>query len=122
MNEKLTYDIDYINAILKDEKKYINIFFRNKGEWNDEMLFSQRYLDMVFDLDINDINLIYEAINLQHEEIDLKKIERNGHLPDDVKLVIVLLKECAKLRIPRFFAVGIIAMYLELCKNFKINY
>lgn len=103
-------------------KTYLTMFFKNRLDDNGceieiEELHTKRNISLVLNLSICDgMPLIYEAL-------DSKKAgpKRKGKISEDVEFVIKMLNECAKLSMPKPFAAGLIAVYLETCKGCKIE-
>lgn len=106
-------------------KYYIDLFFKDKtmycgGPIPNSFLYKDRYISAVLNLDIcNGMDFIYDAIGAKYTEKQLRHLERQGQLPEDVKYVIAKFRDLAKAGIPKQFAVGILLIYLELCEGFK---
>ncbi len=133
----MTYDLDEDIEINEDSaltvedfkslaRNYLKVFFDKRKDLNGQLvkskaIYTDRNVCMVLNLNICDgMALIYDALN----PICLKKKSKAGKVDkvgEDVRLVISLLKECATLSIPKCFAAGLIAAYVELCKDCKIN-
>ena len=106
----------------------LSTFFKNKvdtdgNEINQEILFTERNISLVLNLDIcNGMPYIYDAIELLYKKkVVNKEFDRKGKIPEDVVFIIGLLKECSKLSIPKSFITGIIAVYIEVCKGRELD-
>lgn len=105
-------------------KFYISLYFENKrclaGQpFTEEVLHSPEHVDLVLHMDIcKGADLFYETMGTT-EEVN-RVAERNGQLAEDVKKLISLLNECAKLGIPSCFASGICILYLKLCDGLEV--
>jgi hypothetical protein len=105
-------------------KFYLTLFFKNKV--NDdgfaiesEDLLTNRNIFMVLNFDIcGGMPLIYESLkNVYAKEIQ----KRKGKVAGDIQFVLNTLNECSKMSIPKSFASGLLAVYIEMCKGCKIN-
>jgi len=106
-------------------KSYLSLFFKNKvdedgNELESEVLFTQRNVSLVLNLDIcNGMPLIYDALKPLFRKEALKT---KGKIPGEIQFVLKMLKECSKLSIPKSFAAGLVAVYIEVCKGIKLDY
>jgi len=115
-NEVTTQDcLDYAAYFLK-------IFFKNKVdqfgfEIDQEDLLTDRNISLVANMTIfNDMSIIYDALRMGN-----KAEKRKGKIAEDVELVLKLLNECAKISAPKNFAIGLIAIYVEICEGCKLE-
>ena len=71
---------------------------------------------MVLNFNIcNQMPIIYNAIKPCFRKEKIK-----NKIPAEVSFVLTMLKECSRLSVPKPFATGLIAVYVELCKGCKI--
>jgi len=104
-------------------KSYIRTFFNNKtNEFgsviNPEDLITERNISLVLNTSICDgLPLIYEAL----KPILSMTVKKKGQHADDVQLVLKLLREMAKLSLPKTSFTGLIAIYLEVCKGYTVD-
>lgn len=104
-------------------KSYIRIFFSDKtNEFgsviNPEDLITERNISLVLNTSICDgLPLIYETL----KPILGKSVKKKGQHADDVQLVLKLLREMAKLSLPKTSFTGLIAIYLEVCKGYTVD-
>ena len=102
---------------------YLTLFFKNKIDDDGfaidlEDLLTDRNISMVLNFDICDgMPLIYESLKKVYN-----KEKRKGKLPDDIKFILKMFNECSKMSIPKNFASGLVAVYIEMCKGCKINF
>jgi hypothetical protein len=102
-------------------RHYIKLFFKNKVdecgcEIDTEELLTQRNVSLVLNLDVCEgMPLIYEAMKCQKDQ------KRKGKLPEDVELILKLLNECSRMSMPKPFAAGLCAIYIEVCKGCKLD-
>jgi hypothetical protein len=103
-------------------KHYIRQFFKNKVdehgfEIDVEDLLTERNISLVLNLGIcKGMPIIYNAMKSKRE---IQK--RKGKIPEDVQLVLKLLNECSRMLMPKLFAAGLIAIYVEVCKGCKLD-
>lgn len=116
---------EFTQADFKDlAKSFLCSFFRNKKDVNEleietEDLLTDRNISMVLNFDICEgSKLIYNALGKVYGKESLK---RKGKVPQDIQMFIKLLNECAKKSVPKCFAAGLIAVYIEVCKGCKID-
>jgi len=101
-------------------RHYIRLFFKNKVDEHGfaidvEELLTERNISLVLNLDIcNGVPLIYEAMPRPKEK-------RKGKFAEDIEMMLKLLRECAKMSIPKPFEAGLIAIYVEVCKGYKVE-
>jgi hypothetical protein len=113
------FDCDaYLQDLKHLVKYYISVYFENKN-LPEEVLYRSEHIDLVLHLDIcKGADLFYKTMGTTNETD--RVAERNGQLAGDVKKLIYLLNECAKLGIPRCFASGIVVLHLKLCEGLKV--
>lgn len=105
-------------------KQYIRLFFRDKideyGSVIDpEDLYTKRNISLVLNLTICDgMPIIYNALKSCYKK-DVQK--RKGKISEDIQLVLKVLNDCAKV-VPKNSAVGLLAIYIEVCKGCKLDY
>jgi hypothetical protein len=127
-DDEPTVDITpLLDTFKKDVPKlaqyYIDKFFEGKemywgGPVPRRYLHSEHYVDMVLNTDVCEgVSLAYLLLKGEEQEVDLDKDE---DIPSDVKKVVELHTECARLNIPKCFCSGITLMYLELCCGMKL--
>ena len=110
----------------KRAKHYIEKFFKDKsmycgGSIPKSVLFRERNIKAVVDLDVcNGMDIIYKTIGSNYTEKELIVCEQKGRLPDDVVYVISKFRELARAGIPKYFSVGILLIYLELCEGYRL--
>ncbi len=108
----------YVEDIKALAKSYIYGFFAKKKHHSGgliplDALDSPRYLSLVMNLDISTgMDLIYQALDARSEPGTTKL--------EDIKYVLDLLNQCSRFGIPKYFAAGIIIMYLELCEGYEV--
>jgi hypothetical protein len=108
-------------------RHYTAVFFRDKIGRDGKAvppkkIYTQDYLSEVMNLEMEDgITRLYTAIGVDYTPEELREFERNGQVADDIKLMIRLLRECAKLGIPKCFASGILCIWAEQCQGKKVN-
>lgn len=124
-DEDLEEEGEFTQEDFKDlAKSYLCSFFRNKKDINDleietEDLLTDRNISMVLNFDICEgSTVIYDALKKLYGKESQK---RKGKVPQDIQLFIKLLNECAKKSVPKCFAAGLIAVYVEVCKGCKID-
>jgi len=105
-------------------KTFLCLFFKNKKDINGleverEDLLTERNVSMVLNFDICEgSKLIYDALKpLYGKEIQ----KRKGKVPLDIITFVKLLNECSKMSVPKCFAAGLVAVYIEICKGCKIK-
>jgi hypothetical protein len=105
-------------------KTYLCLFFKRKKDVNGleierEDLLTDRNISMVLNFDICEgSRLIYDALSpLYGKEIQ----KRKGKVPLDILMFLKLLNECAKMSVPKCFAAGLVAVYVEICKGCKVS-
>lgn len=117
------YEYEYVNDDKTRLAKYqINKFFKDKEYYYGgliplELLISKRYIDLLLDIEglIKKIDAVYQAIEgIFYDEEKLS-------IPSDIQYVLSLLSMCAKAKIPRDYAFGIIIMHLELCEGIEVD-
>lgn len=102
-------------------RHYIRLFFTNKtNEFgsviNPEDLITERNISLVLNTSICDgLPVVYEALK------PLATVKKKGQHSDDVQLVLKLLREMAKLSLPKTSFTGLIAIYLEVCKGYTVD-
>lgn len=100
---------------------YIRLFFRSKTDEygsliDPDELLTPRNVSLVLNMSICDhMPILYDALG------HLPKEKRKGKIPDDVVLALKLFHECSKLSIPKNFATGLVALYIEVCKGCKLE-
>jgi len=100
-------------------KEYILLFFCKDNTLDKEALLTNRNVSLVLNLDIcSGLPLIYDAVTSNAEF----KTKKKTKVSPDISFVLSMLNKCAKLMIPKCFAVGLIAIYLETVKGCKVNY
>lgn len=103
-------------------KAYLSLFFRNKVDEHGftielEDLLTRRNVSMVLNLNVCEgVPLIYEALKSSHKE------KRKGKLSEEINLVLKLLNECSRMSVPKNFATGLVAVYIEKCKGLDIDF
>jgi ferredoxin-thioredoxin reductase catalytic subunit len=98
-------------------KNHIRLFFKDKAV-EDKKLYTDRNICLVLNLDICEgIPAIYEALKPSHK----KDVPKKKRLTEDVSFVLGLLRECSQLGIPKCSAAGLIAVYMETCKGYKLD-
>lgn len=102
---------------------YIRTFFRNKvdeygSQIDPEELLTDRNISLVLNTSIcNGLPDIYSAL----KPLFKGAVKKKGKYPEDVELVLKLLRELAKLSLPKTSFTGLIAIYLEVCKGCKVD-
>jgi hypothetical protein len=122
---------DISEAFLDDlrclARHYIAVFFRGRMDDSGKSpapkcLYTDSYVSEVMNLEMEDgITRLYTAIGVDYTPEELRKFESNGQVADDIKLMITMLKECAKLGIPKCFASGILCIWAEVCKGRPVD-
>lgn len=117
----------YTNVFLGDvnelSRQYIERFFADRemhcgGGIPDYLLFSKYNISLILNTNIeNGVKRAYHAI-AQAERFP--PCVDSGIVPDDVKLVMAILKQCAKVGIPKEFAAGVMLLHLEYCEGISI--
>lgn len=102
-------------------KHYIDLFFWDKqlpdgSPIPKSSLYDDSNIDRVMNTSVcNGVDIIYKMIDGQYSQKS-----RSGQIPDDVKYITSLMQDCSKARIPKAFASGVVIMYLNLCKGYKL--
>ena len=102
-------------------RQYIKLFFKNKVdehgfEIDTDDLLTDRNISLVLNLNICEgMSIIYDALKCNTEQ------KRKGKIPEDVEIALKLLNECSKMSMPKPFAAGLIAIYVEVCKGCKLE-
>lgn len=116
----------YVEDIKALARSYMCGFFAKKklhsgGLIPLDTLESHRYLSFVMNLSISDgMGLIYATLDAQKTPTKNLEKHKKGNL-EDIKYVLGLLNQCARYGIPKYFAAGIIIMYLELCEGYNVS-
>jgi hypothetical protein len=122
-------DLEEEGSLTQDDfkdlaKTYLCLFFKHKKDVNGleverEDLLTERNISMVLNFDIcKGAELIYDALQpLYGKEIQ----KRKGKVPLDIIMLVKLLNECAKKSVPKCFAAGLVAVYIEICKGCKVK-
>lgn len=115
--EECAFTIDELKNLAKE---YLEVFFNKYGvEVESGKIYTERNISLVLNLDITSgIPIVYEAM----DSIQEFKMKKKGKMPPDVGFILQSLRNCASLCIPKSFATGIIAVYLEVCKDCKLQY
>jgi len=122
-------ETDEVDEFFQDDIKrfalyYTNLFFKNKKDYlgyDIDQDFLESYISIVLDFDICDgMEIIYDTIFRNSEKFK-KDIKFGRPYHGDIKYVLSLLNECAKLGIPKCFASGIIIIFLKACKGCKVE-
>ena len=129
-------------------KKYIKQFFSEErfhsgGKIPESVLFSERYINLVLELNSCDgVDRAYKLLassrestpRLIPEELEARRdieecsAERpddepdveDSLLPADIQLVLGLIHRCARRRIPQPFVAGIFCIYIEVCAGISL--
>jgi hypothetical protein len=115
-------DLDFYSSPFHDDlREYatdcIENFFKNMmmycgGKIPKSLLFTEKRISSLFNLDIvQAVDLAYEATNSVSKDNKLK----------DIMLVNETLKLLAKSGIPKYFAGGMLLMYLEFCEGIDFD-
>lgn len=104
-------------------KHYISSFFADKemhygGPISENVLHLPHYVNVVLNTDICDgVDRAHEMLSSYNLKTDVPE----GLVPEDVRLVVSVLNQCARAKIPKAFAAGIVLMYLELCEGVEAD-
>jgi len=104
---------------------YIRIFFTTQnlvsgGSIPKSLLKNPSYPPLVLNTEISDgINLAWEIMG-QPTEKQRHRVEIVGGVYSNSLVILRVIKDCTKLRIPKSFIGGILLIYLELCKGHEI--
>lgn len=111
----------YPEGFVEDAKKlarqYIGVYFEGKqmycgGPIPKKVLDSPKYSTLVVNTDIIDgVEKTYNLIECEEPDAE------NGSITKEMQFVIAMLQECAKLKIPKCFAGGLLLMHLQLCEG-----
>jgi hypothetical protein len=119
-NEDCPFDIRDIQEMAKG---YIDLFFFDKKDENGKevsikSLYTPRNISLALNLNIcNDMSKLYEAMKSK-----FNGSKRKGKIPVDVEYILNKLNLCSKRGIPKAYAMGIIAIYLEVFEGCKVEY
>jgi hypothetical protein len=119
-NEDCPFDISDIQNMAKG---YIDLFFFDKKDKDGKAISTQalctpRNISLALNLSIcHDMPMIYEAMKCK-----FSNSKRKGKIPLDVEYILKNLSLCSKRGIPKAYAVGIVAIYLEVVEGCKLAY
>lgn len=101
-------------------KEYLLLFFSTYNIDKDDLI-TDRNISLVLNFDVcSGVPKLYAAMT---GKPDFKpNSKKKSKIAPDIQFMISMLNRCAKLTIPKCFAVGLVAVYLELVKNCKIKY
>ena len=123
--EELEEEGAFTQADFKDlAKACLCLFFKNKKDVNGleierEDLLTEQNISMVLNFDICEgSRFIYDGLKQLYGK-EMQK--RKGKVPLDMQLFLKLLNECSKMSVPKCFAAGLAAVYIEICKGCKIE-
>lgn len=109
-----------INDLKSLAKSYIDLYFIDKVGKDGkpipiELLHSERNVSFVLNWNI--------CLNMPDIYNGMEGLFSNkkGKIPADVQFMIDQLSCCSRRCIPKAFATGIVAMYLEVCMGCKLN-
>lgn len=121
-------DQEYLDQFLWDTAVYASVcidkFFEDKemyggGPVPRRMLRSPRYLSLVINATAEVVPYLYRAMEKCGHPLTLEKPKLTT-VPNDVKLVISVLRHCYLLGIPQRFVFGVTLMYLEICEGVQV--
>ncbi len=119
-NENCPYTFEDIKDLAKS---FIDLFFHDKLDKNGktipkEILHSERNISFVLNLNIcKNMPMIYDSM----KDV-FSNQKRKGKSSLDIEYVMNKLSECAKRGVPKTFATGMVAIYLEVFENCKLAY
>lgn len=119
-NEDCPYTIEDIKELAKG---FIDLFFVDKLNENGkpiskEILQSKRNISLVLNLNIcKDMPMIYDSMKFM-----FSSPKKKGKVSGDIEYVMDKLSECSKRGIPKSFATGILAIYLEVFEGCTLAY
>ena len=114
----------YLENIKKLVIAYIDFFFQDKEQYGggpipQRRLHDPRYMNQILTLEISAaVKKAYRAMR-NCPWIDSKPTTSNCLVPDDVRLLISVLADLKRNRVPEQFAPGMTLMYLEICEGVK---
>lgn len=128
--ELVAEDIDqeYLDQFLWDTAIYASVcidkFFEDKemyggGPVPKRLLRSPRYLSLVINSTAEVVPYLYSAMERCSHSLTQEK-PKLATVPNDVKLVISILRNCYLLGIPQRFVFGMTLMYLEICEGVQV--
>jgi len=111
----------FVKLIKKAVKNYLEAFFFNRdmycgGPINTKLLFSKKVMSTVMDTD-SESGMRRAYLAMARDNFKQKKKNKET---EDIWFVITLLKQCARLGIPKCFRPGFILVYLELCEGIQV--
>lgn len=112
---------EFLRLVQNAVKDYLDAFFFNKdmhcgGPINARVLHSSNWVSTVMNTDSESgMGRAYAAM----EREGFKQTMTNGDT-EDIWFMLGLLKECAKLGIPKCFRPGILLVHLELCEGISV--
>lgn len=104
-------------------RNVIASFFKDRemfcgGKILDKFLLNERNISLVLNTNIEvGVQRAYQALSEANHFppcVDMQLV------PDDVRLVMSVLKQCAKSHIPKDNAAGILLLYLEFCEGVSV--
>lgn len=108
---------DYFHEdVRKLVQHYISLFFLDKVHPLDleRIRNNEDYISLIWNCDLcTGIDAVYDLIEKNKDkfpEIDDKPIS-------EIKYALSILERCAKIGIPKVFAIGIILLFLKICKG-----
>jgi len=120
----------YVGSFLEDVKsiarEYMQRFFNGRqmhcgGKIQDRVLWSERNISLVLNTNIEQgVQIAYAAME-EAEYLPTLQVASDSFVADDIKFIIRILKQCAKMKIPKEFAAGIMLLFLEYCEGIDIE-
>lgn len=123
-----------VKALLEQFKKSsdalvrsnIKKFFKDRewhggGRLSEKVLLSPAYVNMTLNLSISAGAEQAYVLLKNDDQIDSQEESEDGYeMPEDIKLVLGIQRECAQKRIPKCFAGGITLICLEQCHGISL--
>ncbi len=115
----------FIQDIQTLAKGYTNRFFQTQemycgGKIPNSFLLTKENISTVMNMDLEKgVQRAYEAIK---NDGRYKTDAVESLVPDDVKLVISIIKKSAEMGVPQRFIPGIILLYLEYCEGMSFEF
>lgn len=105
-------------------KSYLSLFFKNKVDENGfevepEELLTERNISLVLNLSVcNGMSIIYDALRSSYGKETQK---RKGKIPGDIQFVLEIFNECSRMSVPKNFATGLVAVYVETYRGCQLD-
>ena len=126
--EIIANDENFLSSFTGDLSQFVSEcifnFFRDKemyygGPIPPKMMLADNYIKLVASSNTcNDIDRAYFLLSKTGINTE---VENENLVSDDVRLILQILDQCVKTRVPKCFRGGIILMYLELCEGIELN-